>query len=362
MKFKKLIAGICVLSILTLTAACATPTLSPDHDLVADMYKDIDLESYITLGQYTDIIIETRDPAATEEEIEEFFDSFLDSNSTTTKVTDRTEVLNGDILKIDYEGTVNGEALSNMADTDATLQIGSNSFIPGFEEALIGAQLGDTVTFDITFPEDYWSASMRGVEATFKVKINEIYIKELPELTDELVASKTNYTTVSEYREYVREQITQSNQETIDDDFEYNVWIAVLDNATISTYPQDMIDDFKKTSEESIEAAATQYGMTLEEYVAACGYTMDEFYATVDENAHSRTKEYLVLYLLSKTENITITWAEYQELAKEYMESLYADTLEDLESRYDRGDLVRSMVFDKIMELLMSTAKTEIKK
>lgn len=358
MTFKKTIAGICVLSALAFTVACA-PTA--DHDLIADMYKDIDLEEHIVLGQYNNIVIETRDPAATDEEIEEFFNSFLESNATKTKVTDRTTVKKGDLVIIDYKGSVNGESSANMTDTDANLEIGSNTFIPGFEDKLIDAEIGKDITFDITFPDDYWSSSMQGVEATFTVTVKEIYIKELPLLTDELVASKTKYATVEEYREYIREKITTSNQKTIDEEFEYNVWMNVVDNADVLKYPEDMISEFKNTSKESIEAAANQYGMTLEEYVNANGYTMDAFNETLNENAHSRTKEYLVLYSLTKAEGIKLTWSEYQELAKEYMENLSASTLDELESRYDRNDLARSMVFEKVMDFLKETASTKIK-
>ena len=379
MNRKKIIMGVCIASMLFCASACtektpaisptpepghnvpaSSPTPEPGHNIVADCYN-VKLEDYIKLGQYKNIIIETRDPAATDEEIEEFFESFLNKYAEKVKITDRTEVIKGDVVKMDYTGSVDGKTSSNMTDKDAELEIGSGKFIPGFEDSLIGAEIGKEVTFDITFPEDYWSAQMAGVKATFIVVINEIYQKNVPELTDELVAEKTKCSTVSEYREHIREQITKDNRDTIDKDFDSDVWTKVLENAEIISYPQEMLDDFKKVSEDSINEAAKNYNMSFEEYINANGYTKDEFYKELDKRAKSSIKEHLVLFALAENENIQITWEEYQELAKDYMKTLSADSLEELESKYSRDDLCCDMAFNKILKILTESADTVIK-
>ena len=368
MNIKRLTAGICVVCTLLFATACAqntpdtspspTPTPEPDHDILSDCY-DFNLDEHIKLGQYKNIVIEVRDPAPTQEELDEFFTNFLEKYAVLNEVTDRT-VSNGDVVNIDYKGYVDGEAKSGMADTDTDLEIGSASFIPGFEEALIGAAIGETVSFDITFPEDYWNSSMASVEARFDVTINAIYEKELPELTDAFVAEKTDYSTVEEYRRFIIDELTKDNQEHIDSSYKASVWGEAIANAEVIEYPQDMYDEYYNILESSIKQQAEYYGITLEEFVKYNGYDMDGFYELLDTRSKESVKELLVLFAISNEENIRIPWTEYQELAKGYFEKLSVDSFEELEQKYSRKDICCDIAFDKVIELLLETASQKI--
>lgn len=356
MRLKRIAAAASAIIVLMFATAC-----SNNSNLLLNCY-DFNVDDYIILGGYTDIVIKTRDPEATQEELDEFKQAFVDQYAEINPVEDRDDVRDGDLVNIDFTGYFNGEERSNMSGKDTDLEIGSGAFIDGFEEQLIGALVGSTVTITVTFPDDYKpSSELAGQDAVFDVTINSIYEIIRPEFTDELVAEHTDYDTVESYMEYIREAITEDNQQQIAREFENNVWTAVLENATVIKYPDKVLAESRDESYQYIESIANGYGMTISQYVSsALGMDMDEFNQLIEENARSAVKQKLVLYAIAKQEDIKISLKQYKEDVKVYIEEFGFDDFEELETYYDRNMIVESIAYDKIIEIILSSATSEI--
>ncbi len=362
MNIKKTAASFLAATMIFSMCACTNEaTLGPDDDVIASLY-DYELSEHVQLGQYNNIVVETRDPEATDDEINDALEQLQNKYAVRVEVKDRDTVQKGDILKIDYDGFIDGEAGNNMSADNQDLEIGSGTFIPGFEDALIGGKVGEKVTFDITFPDDYWNESMQSVKTTFEVTIHSISVMETPELNDAFIAEKTESETVEEYKTYLKAEITKSNQAEIDDDFPYNVWKQVLENATLIKCPDSLYQSLEELYNASVVSAAEQYGVTFEKYLELCGLTQEEYAKELDAQVLRAAKETLVLYAIAARENITLTWTQYQEKAKDYFEQMKVTTLEELETKLTREDVCGDIAFGMVLEKLEETARQEIKK
>ncbi|MDG2861197.1 trigger factor, partial [Vibrio parahaemolyticus] len=160
----------------------------------------VEVKPEVKLGDYNNIEIEKNDYSVTEEMINAELERVRDMNARIIDAGDR-EIANGDILTIDFEGFIDGEAFEGGSAVDQTLEVGSGQFIPGFEEALIGKRKGEEVEVNVKFPEDYFEEQLRGKDATFKVLIKEVKYKELPELDDEFAMDVSEFDTLEEYKQ-----------------------------------------------------------------------------------------------------------------------------------------------------------------
>lgn len=330
-------------------SANVTPSAAPSKGT----YKASD---YVTLGQYKGVQVTVAKKEVTDADIDAEIQKDLKANATTETVTDRP-VQNGDTVNIDYEGLKDGVAFDGGTAQGYDLEIGSGTFIPGFEEGLIGAKVGDKVAVNVTFPADYQSADLAGQPVVFNVTVNSISKSVLPELTDDYVKTNTDYDSIQAYKDAKRAQLQSSNDEQAQQDKSNNVLQSIIDSSTFSSIPQSLIDyyaySYRTYNEQMINYF---YGTTLEDYLKQQGVTMDDFNKQVQEIATSYSKAELVKKAIAETEGMQITDADYQTLLPEYMKSYGVDTEDTLRQYETKEESIDNMLMQKAMDFAVSQA------
>ncbi|MCI8507193.1 MAG: trigger factor [Lachnospiraceae bacterium] len=314
---------------------------------------------YVTLGNYKGIEYTKTVAEVTDEDIQNRLDSFTAGLAETTDVTDRA-VEDGDIVNIDYVGTRDGEEFEGGSATGFDLTIGSGSFIPGFETGLVGHNIGEEVSLDLTFPEDYKNEEMAGVEVNFKVTINSIQIKETPDLTDALVKENTEYDTISAYKDSIREELQETNETNAEQQAQSDIFNKVVESSTISGYDEAEV---KKLVDEEFESFKTtaqsyeSYGYSYEDVLSMNGYDSEE---ALKEGITEYVKKYLdqkmVLYCIADKEGIKVTSEETDKKVEEYMDTYQVKTKEEVYDYFGDDYFEVSILSEKIMAFLKENA------
>ena len=312
---KKVMLTALMLCMCVLFAACSRTTTNV---LTGYTTGDVELGEYMNLP-YTPVEVEV-----TDDEVESEIEYFLSENAERTEITDRTMVEDGDIVNLDYTGYIDGETFDGGSAEGFDLVIGSGTFIDGFEDGLIGAETGTTVDVNVTFPDPYPNnTDLSGKEATFVCTINGIYEDITPELTDELVASLTDYDTVDAYREYIRASLLESEQSDADSQKEYDVLDAAVANATF-------VKDLTAEIEEAAESLIANYDSMFEYYYGVDALTYFSIVYGLDEDSFNE-------YMYSQAE-VNVKYS--------YLLSAVAEK-ENLEASDDEIDaLVQNMLAD----------------
>lgn len=315
---------------------------------------------YVTIGEYKGIEVEVPSVEVTEEEIEEKVQSLLSYYAKINEVTEGT-VADGQTVNIDYTGYINDVQFDGGTATGASLTIGSNSFIDGFEAGLIGVNVGETVTLNLKFPDPYLNnPDYAGKDVVFKVKVNSIQEIVKPELNDEFIATNTTYTTVDEYKASVKENLKTTKEEELKSDKLNDVWTKIIDNCEVVAYPEDLVNQYKEEMNDYYTQIATNYfSSTLEDYVVANGSSMEEFNTTIDEYGKSSAISELVAIAIAEKENIEVSDDEL----KEYVDSLLEEgsvsgfeTAEEIIDYYGESYLKLSLKFQKVLEYVEEQA------
>ena len=327
---------------------------------------EVAVKPEVTLGKYVGVTVTKIDTAATEEEIEKEINAEREKNARTITVEGRA-VEDGDTAVIDYEGFADGVAFEGGKDENHSLVIGSGSFIPGFEEQLIGKNAGEEVEVNVTFPAEYHSADLAGKAAVFNVKINEIKTKEVPELDDEFVQDVSEFDTVAEYKESIKAKVEERKESDAkaaqtDEAIKKIVDKSQMDipEAMIDTQCEDMINQFGQQM--------SQQGLSMQQYLQFTGMTMDKMKEQVREEAVARIESGLILEQIAKEENIEISDedldAEIVKMAELY--KMEADQLRgymgDSEKEAMKKDLAEQRAVAFIMENVKYRAKAKSKK
>lgn len=315
---------------------------------------------YVTIGEYKGIEVEVPSVEVTEEEIEEKVQSLLSYYAKINEITEGT-VADGQTVNIDYTGYINDVQFDGGTATGASLTIGSNSFIDGFEAGLIGVNVGETVTLNLKFPDPYLNnPDYAGKDVVFKVKVNSIQEIVKPELNDEFIATNTTYTTVDEYKASVKENLKTTKEEELKSDKLNDVWTKIIDNCEVVAYPEDLVNQYKEEMNDYYTQIATNYfSSTLEDYVVANGSSMEEFNTTIDEYGKSSAISELVAIAIAEKENIEVSDDEL----KEYVDSLLEEgsvsgfeTAEEIIDYYGESYLKLSLKFQKVLEYVEEQA------
>ena len=283
-----------------------------------------------------------------------------------TTVTDRP-VANGDTAVIDFEGWVDGVAFEGGKGENHPLEIGSHSFIDTFEDQLVGHNAGDEVEVNVTFPEKYQAADLAGKPAVFKVKINEIKAKELPELNDEFASEVSEFDTLAEYKEDLRKHLEVEKENEAKRTKEDEAIKKIIDKSTMEI-PEAMIETQCENMINEFAQRIAQSGLSMEQYMQFSGMTIDGLKEQVRPEAETRIKSSLVLEQIAKEENIEVSEdeinAEVEKMAAQY--GMEADKLKeylgDAEKESIKRDLSVTKAVDLIMENVKERAKAKTKK
>lgn len=310
------------------------------------------IEQYITLGQYSGLEYTSTAEPVTDEDVAMSIENILNTSKITTSVTDRG-IKNGDIANIDYEGLLDGKAFDGGTAKGYDLQIGSNSFIPGFESQLIGVEIGKTVNLDVTFPADYGSADLAGKPVVFVVTVNSIMEETVPELTTEFVTENSEFKTIEEYKADVKADLLNGAS--------YGDKLALLDqiltSSTIIKYPQDQLTKYIDSTIADLEQNAAQYGISTEEFLSTyVQMTMDEFKVEAKARAEKTIAEELVMTGIAKAENIKVSSDEYKTALEKYTKAFGFESSDDLVAQYGKDTVETQVLYDKVLDFVLTNS------
>lgn len=315
---------------------------------------------YVELGDYKGIEYTMDVAEVTDDQVNQQIDSFLDGLAETEEVTDRA-VKDGDTVNIDFTGTKDGEEFEGGSSEGYDLVIGSGSFIDGFEDGLIGHEIGDEVSLDLTFPEEYpQNEDLAGQDVNFKVTINSISVKNTPELTDKVVADNTDYDNVEDYKASVRKSLEDSNKSSAEQQAQADVFNKVVENSKITGYDEDEVnelidkefDTFKQTAE-SYES----YGYSYEDVLAANGYSSeDELKEGITQYVKKYLDQVMVLYCIADKEGITVSSEETDAMVEEYMTTYSVKTKDEVYDYFGDDYFEVTILSQKVRDFLMENA------
>ena len=370
---KKLAAVVLSLvMMLSLTACIAKNEDAPSKDAennesgvnVVTGYKPGD----VTLPQYKGLTFTPLSTEVTEEEIQSNLDYYVQSYKTKVEVTDRDTVQTGDIVSISYEGIKDGVAFDGGTGSTETLQIGSGTFIPGFEDALIGKSKGQ-FSIDVTFPENYKTEALAGQDAVFNIDLKGIYTYVYPELTDEFIAEKTDnkYTTVAEYREYIREAIKKSKESEAEEQKLYDLVNKIIDMSTFNVDLTSAIKSTVSTYKKYYDNLGSSYGLDGAGYFRiAYGTTSQEYEDSLKKQADYQVKFDYIKSAIADIEKFEATDEEVEALATSLMKSYGYTTKEAFyeviksNNGLDGDVFLREQIkLNKATDLILNTAVPE---
>lgn len=318
---------------------------------------EVALKPEVTLGEYKGIEVEKQNIEVTDEEVQAEVDKERENNSRTLDVDDRA-VENGDMVKLDFEGFVDGVAFDGGKGENFDLTIGSGSFIPGFEEQLIGAEIGADVEVNVTFPEDYHAADLAGKPAVFKCKVNEIKVKELPEADDDFAQDVSEFETLEEYKADIRKNLTEKKEQEAKAAKEAAVVEKVVANASMEI-PDAMIDNQVRQMADDFARRIQSQGLTVEQYFQFTGMTADKLFEQMRPEALKRIQNSLVLEAVAAAEQIEISDERVEEelvkMAEAYKMEL--DKVKEIMGDYERDQMKKDLAIQAAVDLVRDAAK-----
>lgn len=274
----------------------------------------------VTLGEYKGIKVEKSDVEVTDDEVNAEIDMAREQNARTIDVTDRAAE-DKDIVTIDFEGFVDGEAFEGGKGTDYPLTLGSHSFIDTFEDQIVGKNIGDEFDVNVTFPEEYQAKELAGKPAVFKVALKAIKAKELPELNDDFASDVSEFDTVDEYKADVKANILKRKEEAAKNAKEDKVIETIIENATMEI-PEPMIDTQVRQMADDFARRIQAQGLSLEQYFQFTGMDANKFIETLKPQALKKINSRLVLEAVVNAENIEVSEdelnVELNKLAETY--------------------------------------------
>lgn len=318
---------------------------------------EVALKPEVTLGKYKGVKVEAADLTVTDEEINEQIEKERENSARTITVDDRA-VKDKDITTLDFEGFVDGVAFEGGKGTDYPLTIGSGSFIPGFEEQLIGAEIGKETEVKVTFPEDYHAADLAGKEAVFKCTIKGIQEKELPELDDEFASEVSTFDTLAEYREDVKNTLAQKKADAAKSAKEEAVIEAVIAEAQMEI-PDAMTETEQRQIIDEFAQRLQMQGLSMEQYMQFTGMNQQMLLEQTRPQAQKRIQSRLVLEAVAAAENLTANEEEYEEEIKSMAEKYQMEPEQIKETLGERGkkQVLADMAVNKAVEFLVANAK-----
>ena len=310
-------------------------------------YKALD---YVTLGQYTGFTLQGQSTEVTDDKVMASLNSSIGTDYY-TEVTDRP-VQEGDVVNIDYTGKKDGKAFDGGTASGYDLTIGSNTFIDGFEDGLIGANTGDTLDLNLTFPDNYYSEDLAGQDVVFTVTINSI--REFPEITDDLINEITggSYTTVDDYKTYLKDQLVQQKEDARESAIRSQILTKLMDTCTVDSDPDGLFDYYTALYKRQYQTYASYYGINLKDMVESSGMTMDDFNTELEKEARVEMDQELILEAIEEKEKLEISDEEYDQSVEEQAEKLGYTDVDQFKESVDQEEFTRYLLMEKALKFV----------
>ena len=309
----------------------------------------------VTLGKYKGIEIKKVEYNVSDKDIEDELNHTAEHNARLVAVEGRP-VEQGDITIIDFEGFVDGKAFEGGKAENYELEIGSNKFIPGFEEQIIGMKNDEEKDIKVKFPKEYPSKDLADKDATFKIKLHEIKKKELPEINDEFAKDASEFDNLEDWKKSIKEKKEKENESKAKFEMEEEAIETVCNNATVDI-PSGMIETQIDNMEQDVESRLSYQGMKLEQYLQMIGKTKQEFRDEYKEQAEKQVKTNLVLEAIMKDSKIEVTKEEIDAKIKE-MAEMYGQKEEEVKENANlRKYVEESLKTEKTIHYIVDNAK-----
>ena len=318
---------------------------------------EVALKPEVKLGKYKGVKVEKTEAAVTDEEIEAEINKERESNARNIEVTDRA-VKDGDMTVIDFEGFVDGAAFEGGKGENYPLTIGSGSFIPGFEEQLVGAEIGKETEVNVTFPEDYQAEELKGKAAVFKCTVKEIKEKELPALDDEFASEVSEFETLAEYKADIKGKLTQKKEKEAKDAKEAAVIEAIVKDSDMEI-PEAMLETQQRQMVDEFAQRIQMQGLSIDQYYQFTGSSYEQMIEQVKPQAEKRIQSRLVLEAIVKAENIEVTEEEYEAEIKVMADAyqMEADKVKEMLPEKSMIQIKEDLAVRKAAEFAVENAK-----
>ena len=317
---------------------------------------EVALKPAVTLGDYKGVEVEKTPVEVSEEEVDKEVDKERENNSRTIDVDDRA-VEKGDLIKLNFEGFVDGTPFEGGKAEDYSLTIGSGSFIPGFEDQLIGAKIGEEVEVNVTFPEEYHAAELKGKPAVFKCTVNEIKVKELPEADDEFAKDVSEFDTLAEYKDDIRAKLLEKKTADAKREKQNKTVAKAVENATMEI-PEAMITEQVRRMADDFARRLQSQGLSMDQYMQFTGLTMDALAQQMRPEALKRIQNSLVLEAIAKAENIEVSDEkvneEIEKMAAAY--KMEADKLKELIGDAEKEQMKSDLAIQAAVDMITDAA------
>lgn len=318
---------------------------------------EVALKPEVKLGKYKGVKIDKIETAVTDEEIDAEINRERENSARNITVEDRP-VKDGDMTTLDFEGFVDGEAFEGGKGENYPLTIGSGAFIPGFEEQLIGAKIGEETEVKVTFPEDYQAEHLQGKEAVFKCTVKEIREKELPELNDEFASDVSEFETLAEYREDVKKNLEEKKLKDAKNEKEDAAVKAAVE-ASEMEIPEAMLETQQKQMVDEFAQRITMQGLSMEQYFQFTGTNYQQMVEQVKPQAEERIRSRLVLEEVAKAEKLEVSDEEYEEELKTMADvyQMEIEKVKELMGEREKKSITQDLLVKKAAAFIADNAK-----
>lgn len=310
----------------------------------------------VVLGEYKGIQVEAQKVEVTDEEVQAEVDKEREQNSRVIDVDDRAVEM-GDIVKLDYEGFVDDVPFAGGKGENHELVIGSGSFIPGFEDQLVGAVIDEEKEVHVTFPEEYHAKELAGKAAVFKCTVHEIKVKELPEADDDFAQDVSDFDTMEEYKADIRTKLTERKEKEAKSAKEIAVVEKIVENAQMDI-PDPMVDSQVRQMADEFAQRIQSQGLTVDQYFQFTGMTAEKLFAQMRPDALKRIQNSLVLEAVAKAENVQIGDERLEEELKRMAEAygMELDKLKEAISEDTKDQIRKDLAVQAAVDLVRDAA------
>lgn len=312
---------------------------------------DYDVTKYVKLGEYKNLSIKYPVPTVSDEDVELYAMDLIDEYTEYNDVDRAAE--NGDCVNIDYVGTLNGEEFDGGSDSDYDVIVGDGEFLEDFENNIIGKKAGESVTFKMTFPEDY-DEELGGKEVEFTITVNNVSEVVIPEYTDAFVADVTEYDSIAAYEDSLREELMVTAQKDAALTAAEDALLLAIENTTVDGYPEELYNVCYEDNLASYQSYAEMFGMEFDEF-------MSDFMGgeSMESLTETWVDEILITQAIAEAEGFMITEKNYQSVAKELAAEYEYDTVEELEKDYGKFYIITTIIREDVLDFLYESANVE---
>lgn len=351
--YLNLLAFVCCASLLTGCGKDSSATEEAISSTEADFSEALNYDSadYVKLGDYKKLKVQYPLPYVSDEDMQMYIYDLMDEATEYRETEDAAK--SGDYVKIDFTGTIDGKEFERGSASGYEFILGQGEFFDDFEKNVIGLKKGEDVSFQMTFPEDYFD-ELKGKTADFKVTLQSVSQVIQPEYTDEFVAKNTEYSSIEEYEEAIREELIVEAQQASEDEAGSSALAQAVENAKIEGYPQALYDYTYQDTREICEGTAQMFGLEIDEVI-------QDYYGAenLEEAVLDAVNETMVIQAIAKKEKLEISEKDFEKEAENLRAEYGYETLEEFEEDYSRTELELILVREKVLDFLYESSELE---